>query len=65
MGECAQVVDLDIDQVCFSRPADDAVVQRAVEEFGKDGNDVELHTSLVSFVALAAFTSSKPSGNRI
>ena len=43
VGEIAQVVDVRFDQACFAGAANDAVVERAGEEFGEDCDEVEAH----------------------
>jgi hypothetical protein len=41
--ERAEVVDADFDQAGVLRAAQDAVVERAAEEVGEDGDEVEAH----------------------
>jgi hypothetical protein len=42
-GEFAQILDVDVDDGGFAGATDDAVLERAGEEFGEDGNQVEAH----------------------
>ena len=39
----AQVVDMDLHQAFFNGPSDYGVAQRAFEQFGYDGQDIDSH----------------------
>ena len=47
VGEFAQIVHADFDQTGFAGAAEDAEIERPVEEFGENGHQVEAHAKSV------------------
>jgi len=45
VSEIAQIMDRDLYKTSFFRPANNAVIERAGEEFRKDSNNVNSHNS--------------------
>ncbi len=43
LRERAQILNIDLNQPGFARPAEDPVVERAGKEFRKDGDEVKAH----------------------
>ena len=42
-GELAQILNVNVDKACFAGAANDAVIERAGEEFRKNGDEIEAH----------------------
>ena len=63
VGEVAQVVGGDVDRAAGDGPAQDSVVERAGEEVGEDGEDVEAHGHFSGAARLGwRLSSARPSG---
>ena len=63
VGEVAQVVGGDVARAAGDGPAQDSVVERAGEEVGEDGEDVEAHGHFSGAARLGwRLSSARPSG---
>ena len=47
-GERPQIVELNLHQPGFARPANDSIIERPAKKIGEDGDDVNLHESALS-----------------